>query len=1029
MKNIFPENILTSCLDGAVLTGLTHDALCLFVIEINKRLRAPIILSLETYDFSYMIYESFLPFRDVPVFFYPEKDKSEMVPGFISHRDRYRQETLFSLVAKKNPVVVTTSRALEYKDMPATSLMANDPIYIKLGEKQDMDTAIKKLVDFGYKRVDTVNDPGSYCRKGDLIDIYPPHFVFPVRCSFNFDTVDRISYFDPATQLSTKNIKITTIRGLVNNAHSNDNIGLTEHVLGSVVFWASSREDGFSIFQKNNTGQAVDAGTSEIVFLKTTKRERLAELQTLLKTNDGCRVFISGERGVADAVKKRIGINYTEINPPINRGFYSSVLRFFVVSVGDLLKEKKHIQKWSPPQKKEQRPLTLQSLTGLERGDFLVHKRFGIGIYQGLATQNQPGGSRETIRLEYNDNAVIFVSIENMGLLHRHLGTSSKPVVSSLGSKTWGQELRKARKAVRVVAKELIELYAKKQNPRPFSYSADKELESALASSFPFTETPDQREAINDVLSDMLKPSPMDRLVCGDVGFGKTEVALRAIMRAVISKKTCMFLCPTTILADQHYITCKERLEPLGVYVALLSRFKTRKEQLDILKKASAGKVDLLIGTHRLLSPDVIISSLGLLIVDEEHRFGVRHKEKIRGIKAHLDVITLSATPIPRTLQQSTVGLRDITRIQTPPASRKPINTEVRYFDWALINGYIKRELQHGGQVYFVHNDIRSLSFLADTVSKTFPRAAVGYIHGQLPSRELEQKVLSFFEGGIDILVCTSIIESGLDVSNSNCMIINGAHNFGLSQLYQMRGRVGRGGRQANCLLLVPKKRLDQRSYRRLKTIEQYTSLGSGYDISMKDLEIRGAGSLFGYKQSGHISAVGFEMYCELLKDEINTALEKNDQQRQADVVLNVDALIPDHYIKNPSQRLGFYDHLSKDISVEEIEKIKTELHDRFGRLPQETKNLISLARVRALFKNKSIRKIEMSSDSATFEFDDIKPFDSIEALITHIADWAVLNNFLFSFGKTKTENMLFTIRYKNFDSGVLAVRVFAKLF
>ena len=318
---------------------------------------------------------------------------------------------------------------------------------------------------------------------------------------------------------------------------------------------------------------------------------------------------------------------------------------------------------------------------------------------------------------------------------------------------------------------------------------------------------------------------------------------------------------------------------------------------MSILEKASAGKVDLLIGTHRLLSPDVIVHSLGLLIVDEEHRFGVRHKEKIRSLKAHLDVITLSATPIPRTLQQSTVGLRDITRIQTPPVSRKPINTDVRYFDWALINGYIKRELQHGGQVYFVHNDIRSLSYLADTVSKTFPKAAVGYIHGQLPSRELEQRVLSFFEGGIDVQICTSIIESGLDVSNSNCMIINDAHNFGLSQLYQMRGRVGRGERQANCLLLVPKKRLDQRAYRRLKTIEQYTSLGSGYDISMKDLEIRGAGSLFGYKQSGHISAVGFEMYCELLKDEINSALEKEDQQRHPDIVLNVDALIPDHYI------------------------------------------------------------------------------------------------------------------------------------
>ena len=1029
MKNIFPKNILTNCLNGDILTGLTQEALCLFVKEINKQLRAPIILSLETYERSYIIYESLLLLHDISVFFYPEKDRAEMIPGFISHRERYRQDVLFNLIEKNNPVILTTSLALEENDIPAISLMEENHIFIKLGEKINMDTAIKKIIDFGYEKVDTVIDPGSYCRKGDLIDIYPPHFVFPVRFSFNFDTVDRIAYFDPATQLTTKNIQTTNIKGLIKNTQHTNNIGLKERIVGSAAFQISSAKNGFSIFQEKNTGHTVDAGASAIVFVKTTKRERMAELQTLLKTNDGCRIFISGERDVVGAVKKDIGINHIEINSPINRGFYSKVLGCLVISVGDLLKEKKHIQKWSPPTKKEQRQLTLQNLAGLERGDFLVHKRFGVGTYQGLTTQDQPGGYRETIKLEYKDNAVVFVSIENMGLLHRHLGATSKPAVSSLGSKTWGQELRKARKAVRVVAKELIELYAKKQNPRPFSYSADSELESALSSSFPFTETPDQREAINDVLGDMLKPFPVDRLVCGDVGFGKTEVALRAIMRAIISKKSCMFLCPTTILADQHYITCKERLEPLGVYVALLSRFKTRKEQLSILEKASAGKVDLLIGTHRLLSPDVIVHSLGLLIVDEEHRFGVRHKEKIRSLKAHLDVITLSATPIPRTLQQSTVGLRDITRIQTPPVSRKPINTDVRYFDWALINGYIKRELQHGGQVYFVHNDILSLSYLADTVSKTFPKAAVGYIHGQLPSRELEQRVLSFFEGGIDVLICTSIIESGLDVSNSNCMIINDAHNFGLSQLYQMRGRVGRGERQANCLLLVPKKRLDQRAYRRLKTIEQYTSLGSGYDISMKDLEIRGAGSLFGYKQSGHISAVGFEMYCELLKDEINSALEKEDQQRHPDIVLNVDALIPDHYIKNPSQRLGFYDRLSKNISVEDIEKIKTELHDRFGSIPQETKNLITLASVRALFKNKSISKIELGTDSATFEFDDIKPFDSIGALITRITDWAVINNYLFSFGKTKKDNLLFTIRYKNFDSVVLAVRLFAKLF
>ena len=425
----------------------------------------------------------------------------------------------------------------------------------------------------------------------------------------------------------------------------------------------------------------------------------------------------------------------------------------------------------------------------------------------------------------------------------------------------------------------------------------------------------------------------------------------------------------------------------------------------------------------------MITPSLGFLVVDEEHRFGVRHKEKIRGLKAQLDVITLSATPIPRTLQQSTAGLRNITRIQTPPISRKPINTDVCFFDWDLINKYIERELVCGGQVYFVNNNINSLPFITDTVSKTFPKFVSSHIHGQMPSGDLEERVLSFFEGGIDILVCTSIIESGLDVTNSNCIIINDAQNFGLSQLYQMRGRVGRGERQAHCLLLVPKKQLDSRAFRRLKTIEQYTSLGSGYDISMKDLEIRGAGNLFGYKQSGHIGAVGFEMYCSLLKDEIDTALNNNDHQRFPDVVLNVDALIPDHYIKKPSQRLGFYDQLSRGANIKDIERVRVELHDRFGRPPKETESLINLARIRLLFKNTSINRIEAGHDVAVFEFDDIGPFKSIENLIFQISDWAAINKLQFNFGKTTAQNLLFTFHYKNFESGVSVLCDFAKLF
>jgi transcription-repair coupling factor (superfamily II helicase) len=501
----------------------------------------------------------------------------------------------------------------------------------------------------------------------------------------------------------------------------------------------------------------------------------------------------------------------------------------------------------------------------------------------------------------------------------------------------------------------------------------------------------------------MDKEAPVDRLVCGDVGFGKTEVALRAIMKSVLSKKQSVFLCPTTILADQHFITCTERLGPLGIKIGLLSRFKTKKEQLKTLSLLQKKEIDVLIGTHRILSQDVVIPELGILVVDEEHRFGVSHKEKIRSMKQQVDVITLSATPIPRTLQQSLVGIRDVSLIQTPPKSRKPIETTVRYFDWDTICIYIERELSRGGQVYFLHNRVDGLSFLTHKLQNAFPRVVVENIHGQMSSKELESKILSFFNGGIDILACTTIIESGLDVTNANCIIVNDAQNFGLSQLYQIRGRVGRGQNQAHCLLLVPRKQLEQRAHRRLKTLEQYTSLGSGYDISMKDLEIRGAGSLFGYKQSGHISSVGFEMYCDLLKSEVDLVMENGGDVRFPNIAFSEDALINESYVENPTQRLEFYNHFSRAKTTDDLLKIKHELSDRFGSIPIETKNLLFISRARVLFKNTAVSKLSINEGGVVLVLDDIGPYLSLDKLFSALDSFSRVENVSHAFGKTKS--------------------------
>ena len=470
--------------------------------------------------------------------------------------------------------------------------------------------------------------------------------------------------------------------------------------------------------------------------------------------------------------------------------------------------------------------------------------------------------------------AFFYVPLDRLDLVHPYKNLGGKPKINNLGKREWERSVLKTKREIEIVSESLVEIHNSKNKPRGFVYEKSKDLEGAIKKSFPYKETKDQKRAIKDVLNDLKSKKPMDRLICGDVGFGKTEVALRAIVRVVSFGKNVLFLCPTTVLSDQHYISTKERLEPLGLRTALLSRFQTKVKQKKILKGLITNQVDVIIGTHRLLSDDVVCPNLGLLIIDEEHRFGVKHKEKIRAIRPNVDLLSLSATPIPRTLQQSILGIRDISRIETPPMTRRPIKTYVEYFSWSRSLEIIKNETLRGGQVYFLHNDIQSIDYYTKKIQELVPDTVVRNIHGQQKSKDLEKTLLDFFSGSISVLVCSTIIESGLDVTNANCIIINNPQNLGLSQLYQIRGRVGRGSRQARCYLFVPKKTvLSESAFRRLKTIERHTSLGSGYSVASNDLDIRGAGLVFGYKQSGVVSRVGVEHYNSLLKSALNKRL------------------------------------------------------------------------------------------------------------------------------------------------------------
>ena len=1000
---VFEPFILESLLKGSKLSGFDRSSLALFI---NQNFSdKPAVFLFENNRVAFDFYETFESSSSLSVFYYPEKSDKARVPGFISTNERYRQETLFKSIDCRAPLVFSTTTAQE-KNIEKNQNPKGGFFIIKKGTELDRDKFLSFLVKAGYQKEDSVFTPNSFSVRGDIVDVFPAYFKNPFRCSFDFDIVGRLSYFDPLSQTSIQKTQHIVLRAP--ETQTTVFIDLIEHLSLLFSFFVHSKKGLFSVTKNKVSSSDVDLGAVSVLASGENKKERTESLVSAVGSLKPRRLFFSGN-------KKTKGFNVDQtvcVLPPVcGFSFYLKHNGSFVFSERDINKETRTTDKWVPKNRASPDLLSLQDISEISPGDFIVHKNFGVGIYRGLVVKETELGMQEVISIEYGNNSFVSVSVDNISFVHRHLGSGKNPRVAMLGSSRWNLEIKKARASVVLVAKELVRLYVKKEQERLFSYREDQEMELALKNSFPFIETPDQKKAIKDSLSDLLKKKPADRLICGDVGFGKTEVALRLMMRAVSSGRSCIFLCPTTILADQHFITCSERFEPLGVRVELLSRFKTKKEQTNILNRCSNKQVDILVGTHRVLSYDVVLPSLGLLIIDEEHKFGVKHKEKIRSLKSHLDVFTLSATPIPRTLQQSMVGIRDISKIQTPPTTRKPIETSVDYFSWSIIKEKIEHELERGGQVYFVQNDIPSLSQTSKKISEFFPSFSVGFIHGQMPSRDLEERVLSFFKGRVDILVCTTIIESGLDITNANLMIINNAQNFGLSQLYQMRGRVGRGKKRASCLLLVPKTKLKKHAYQRLKTIEKHTTLGSGYDISIKDLEIRGAGSVFGYKQSGHISSVGFEMYCQLLKEEIDRINNPDfTSGSEVSVTLTKSAYIPETYIKNKKQRIGFYNRLSTAKNKKEHKKIHKELVDRFGPIKKHTKNLVSKFYIETMFRKTSVKQIVISSKSILFVFSDFLPFSSAEKLISSLKYWAKKRGFSYVFGKTRKDELKFNV-------------------
>ena len=660
----------------------------------------------------------------------------------------------------------------------------------------------------------------------------------------------------------------------------------------------------------------------------------------------------------------------------ISKGFYSIDLNQIVMVASDLVDGTRTLKKRKSETFKQGEKVVFADL---KVGDYVVHRRYGIGVYIGVNTINADGTTRDYIKLKYAGDDILYIPTNSLDEIRKYVGGEEINLkLNKLGSKDWEKTTNKVRNNLRAVAKELIELYARREKARGYAFSKDTEWQKQFEEAFPYVETDDQLRCIDEVKKDMENEKPMDRLLCGDVGYGKTEVAIRAAFKAVMDHKQVVYLAPTTVLAKQQYETFKERMKDFPITVDVLNRFRSTKDKNRIIKEMKLGDIDILVGTHRVLGKDIEFKDLGLLIIDEEHRFGVKAKEKIKQYKTSIDVLTMTATPIPRTLHMSIVGVRDMSVIYEPPQNRKPVQTYVLEYDAEVIKEAITKELERNGQVFYLFNNVGEIALKADKISRLVPEAKVGFAHGRMTGEEIEDIMEEFVEGKINVLVCTTILESGIDIPNANTIIIENADKVGLAQLYQLRGRVGRSDKQGYAYITYRKdKMLSEVADKRLKAIKEFTEFGSGFKIAMRDLEIRGAGSLIGEIQHGHLEEVGYDTYCrildEVLKEEQGLKVEE-DVNCQID--LNVTSYIPDSYIKDQNQKIEIYQDIALCKNEEDISNIIDEIIDRFGNMPDEIENLLEISRIKQLAKKKNLIKIQSRKNSIVFTYESNK-FDN----------------------------------------------------
>ena len=979
----------------------------------------PMLILLDNADEAQYMYADLRTLsQEKDVYFFPSSHRRRQ--GTDEAMAVQRTEVLTALINNTHDnqsiIIVTYPEALA-ESVPQPSLLQQQTIHIAVEQEIAQSALISQLIEFDFQRVDFVYEPGQFAVRGGIVDVYSYAHDNPYRIDFFGDEVDSIREFDIETQLSKERTHAIQIVAAKDN---HEQAALLTAYLSDRSIWVSN---SFSVVKHKWNGAITDIPNPPLDWLNDASTIELASKSSFptydtiafdtlpqpsfnknfelliddlrARIRDNYKVYILAEQvKQTDRLRaifedKESGITFHAINQTLHNGFVDNTAKVCCYTDHQIFERYHRVTLRSENARRGKAIITLKEINQLQIGDYVVHSDHGIGQFAGLVTTNFHGRTQESIKLVYRGGDTIFVSIHNLHRISKYKGREgSEPTISRLGSGAWERMKERTKDKVKDIARDLIRLYATRKQQKGFAYSPDGYMQHELEASFFYEDTPDQAKATLDIKHDMESPMPMDRLVCGDVGFGKTEVAMRAAFKAATDGKQVAVLVPTTVLAMQHYNTFKERFKDFPIRIEYLSRSKTPKEVKEVLADLKIGKIDVLIGTHKLVGKQVEWKDLGLLIIDEEQKFGVAVKEKLKSLRTNVDVLTLTATPIPRTLQFSLLGARDLSVINTPPPNRYPVQTEqITLDDEDIIKEAIELEMERNGQIYVVCNRIEMLPRLENRILRMCPQARTVIAHGQMPAGEMEERLEAFINYDYDILISTTIIESGVDIPNVNTIIIHSAQHYGLSDLHQLRGRVGRSNRKAYCYLITPDRELltaDAR--RRLDALTTFAELGSGFQLAMQDLDIRGAGNMLGAEQSGFIADLGYETYQRILNEAVEEIREEegiaiatsmheaenkghkkwcNDSQLESDLPLS----FPPTYVENISERISLYrelDSLSDETSLLAYEK---RLIDRFGNLPEEAVQLLNVVRLRWLCCQMGIEKVILKQDRMSLYF------------------------------------------------------------